>query len=80
MSSVTNNSRMLYALSRDQAVPCADYFAVLDGESQVPRRAVFGSAFVAQLLVLPALADDAAFNAVTSIGSKPLLCSISFAD
>jgi len=76
---MTSTSRMLFAFSRDGAVPGAQYWSRLNAK-RVPVNAVVISAIVAVLLTLPALfkvnvgTEDApilvpvAFYAVVSIG------------
>lgn len=56
MACMTSTSRMLYAFSRDGAVPGAKHWAKLN-KSQVPANAVMISAFVGLLITLPALVE-----------------------
>jgi amino acid transporter len=77
-SCLTSASRMLFAFSRDRAVPGHRYWTKLSA-SRVPAHAVIGVAVVAALLTLPALKEvnlgtaesplilPIAFYAVTSI-------------
>ena len=76
---MTSTSRMLFAFSRDGAVPGAKYWSRLN-RNRVPVYGVLGSAVVAVILTLPALAKadilinnvptpvPVAFFAVVSIG------------
>ncbi len=76
---LTSTTRMLYAFSRDGAVPGAQYWAKLNS-SKVPVNGVIASAVIAVLLTLPALIEinigtaeepiivSYAFSAVVSIG------------
>ena len=71
---MTSCSRMLFAFSRDGAVPGASLWAKVNSAG-TPRNAVVISAIVAVILTLPALYDSltpvgtpAAFYAVVSIG------------
>ncbi len=76
---LTSTTRMLYAFSRDGAVPGAQYWAKLNA-NKVPVNGVIVSALIAILLTLPALIEinigtaeepiivSYAFSAVVSIG------------
>ncbi len=72
---MTSTTRMLYAFSRDGAVPGAQYWARLN-HNKVPVYGVIVSAVIAVLLTLPALVEvdingapvPVAFFAVVSIG------------
>ena len=72
---MTSTSRMMFAFSRDRAVPGATYLSKLNG-SRVPVYAVIASAVIAVILTLPALVKvkqgtatvPVAFFAVVSIG------------
>ncbi|MET0741291.1 MAG: amino acid permease [Candidatus Nanopelagicales bacterium] len=69
---MTSCSRMLFAFSRDGAVPGGRLWTKLDA-SRVPRNAVLASAIVAVIITLPALyrapnGVPVAFYAVVSIG------------
>jgi amino acid transporter len=74
MACMTSASRMLFAFSRDGAVPGASVWATL-APNKVPRNAVFGIAGVATLITLPALVEvdingapvPVAFYAVVSV-------------
>ena len=74
MACMTSASRMLFAFSRDGAVPGASRWATL-ASNQVPRNAVLAIAVVAILITLPALVEvdingapvPVAFYAVVSV-------------
>jgi amino acid transporter len=72
MSCMTSASRMMYAFSRDGAVPGWRIWSRVN-EKRIPFNAVMMSAFVALLITLPALKGNkagvtVAFSAVVSIG------------
>lgn len=67
MSSVTANSRLIFALSRDEVLPGSRWWAKTTAATKTPIGAVWlavGSAFV---LALPSLASSVAFFAITSV-------------
>ena len=66
MSSITTNSRMIYAFSRDGAVPGSRLWHSLD-RGRTPRNAIILSAVCAFLLAVPSVVSDVAYVAVTSI-------------
>jgi amino acid transporter len=66
MSSITTNSRMIYAFSRDGAVPCSKTWHKLD-KARTPRNAILFSAVFAFILAIPSVVSDVAYIAVTSI-------------
>jgi amino acid transporter len=66
MSSITTNSRMIYAFSRDGAVPGSKAWHKLD-KNRTPRNAILFSAVVAFLLAVPSVFSQVAYIAVTSI-------------
>jgi amino acid transporter len=67
MSSVTANSRMLYAFSRDGAVPFSNFWHHVSKGSRVPVRTAWFGAIGALILALPYIWNAAAYYAVTSI-------------
>jgi amino acid permease (GABA permease) len=67
MSSVTANSRMLYAFSRDGAVPGSSFWHVINKRTHTPTNSIWFAAVFAFLLGLPYLWNTAAYGAVTSI-------------
>ena len=71
MACLTSCSRMLFAFSRDRAIPGAKYWSTLT-KSRVPANGVVLAAVVAAVITLPALVSvngaPIAFFAVVSIG------------
>jgi len=67
MSSVTANSRMVYAFSRDGAVPFADFWHKVSKRRRVPVRSAWFGAVGAFILAVPYLFNPYAYWAVTSI-------------
>ncbi|XBI25190.1 hypothetical protein VPH35_050165 [Triticum aestivum] len=68
MSSVTSNSRMAYAFSRDGAMPLSSVWHKVN-EHEVPINAVWLSAFVSLCMALPSLGSLVAFQAMVSIAT-----------
>ncbi|RJQ80285.1 amino acid permease [Pseudonocardiaceae bacterium YIM PH 21723] len=67
MSSVTANSRMIYAFSRDGALPGSRIWHRINKRTRTPTNAVWLAAGGAFLLGLPYLWNSTAYAAVTSI-------------
>src|SRR6266571_2526409 len=67
MSSVTANSRMIYAFSRDGALPGSDFWHRVNKRTRTPTNAIWLAAAGALILALPYLWNGAAYAAVTSI-------------
>src|SRR5207302_10441019 len=67
MSSVTANSRMIYAFSRDGALPASDFWHRVNKRTRTPTNAIWLAAGGALILGLPYLWNYAAYAAVTSI-------------
>ena len=67
MSSVTANSRMIYAFSRDGALPASDFWHRVNKRSRTPTNAIWLAAAGALVLGLPYLWNATAYAAVTSI-------------
>lgn len=67
MSSVTANSRMIYAFSRDGALPFSSLWHRVNKRTRTPTNAVWLGAGGAFLLGLPYLWNTTAYFAVTSI-------------
>jgi amino acid transporter len=67
MSSVTANSRMIYAFSRDGALPFSSFWHRVNKRTRTPTSAVWLAAAGAFLLGLPYLWNATAYFAVTSI-------------
>ncbi len=66
MSSITTNSRMIYAFSRDGALPFSDLWHRLD-RGRTPRNAIILAAVGAFILAIPTVFNFAAYVAITSI-------------
>jgi amino acid transporter len=67
MSSVTANSRMIYAFSRDNALPKSDLWHRINPRTRTPTNAIWLAATGALLLGLPYLWNYTAYAAVTSV-------------
>ena len=67
MSSVTANSRMIYAFSRDGALPGSAFWHRVNKRTRTPTNAIWLAAGGALILGLPYLWNSAAYAAVTSI-------------
>ena len=70
MASVTTNSRMIYAFSRDGAVPGHKWWHAINKRTRTPTNAIWLAVVLAWLLVAPAywLGSVVAYFAVTAIG------------
>jgi amino acid transporter len=69
MSSVTANSRMIYAFSRDGALPWSAIWHKISNHTRTPTNAVWLAAGGAFLLGLPYLINPTAYAAVTSLSA-----------
>jgi amino acid transporter len=69
MSSVTANSRMIYAFSRDGALPGSEFWHRVNKRTRTPTNAIWLAAVGALILGLPYLWNSAAYAAVTSIAT-----------
>ena len=67
MSSVTANSRMIYAFSRDGALPGSAFWHRVNHRTRTPTNAIWLAAAGALILGLPYLWNATAYAAVTSI-------------
>ncbi|CAM6112731.1 unnamed protein product [Calypogeia fissa] len=74
MSCVTSNSRMVYAFSRDGAMPLSNVWHIVD-KRDVPLPAVWLSALVAFCMALTYLGSVVAFTAMVSIATIGLYIS-----
>lgn len=72
---VTANSRMLYAFSRDDAVPGSRWWKVVHPYFEAPVNAVWCCVVLCFLLFLPSLGNTVAFTAITSVGVVGLYIS-----
>ncbi|KAJ3006844.1 hypothetical protein HKX48_009451 [Thoreauomyces humboldtii] len=75
MSSVTSNSRMIYAFTRDGALPFSKFWHQINPNTHTPVHAVWLAAFLAFVLCLPVLGNTTAFAAVTSVATIGLFIS-----
>ncbi len=69
MSSVTANSRMIYAFSRDGALPGSSIWHRVNKRTRTPTNAIWLAAVGALILGLPYLWNTTAYAAVTSIAT-----------
>src|ERR1700674_102255 len=67
MSSVTANSRMIYAFSRDGAVPGSQFWHKINARTRTPTNSIWFAAVGAFILGLPYLWNPTAYAAVVSI-------------
>ena len=67
MSSVTANSRMIYAFSRDGAVPASRFWHRINKRTRTPTNSIWLAAVGAFILGLPYLYSPVAYAAITSI-------------
>ncbi len=67
MSSITANSRMIYAFSRDGALPGSRIWHQVNKRTRTPTNAIWLAAVGALILGLPYLVNATAYAAVTSI-------------
>jgi len=67
MSSVTANSRMIYAFSRDGAMPGSAFWHRINKRTRTPTNSIWFAAVGAFLLALPYMWNTVAYGAVTSI-------------
>lgn len=69
MSSVTANSRMIYAFSRDGAVPGSNFWHRINRRTRTPTNSIWLAAVGAFILGVPYLWSPVAYAAVTSIAT-----------
>ena len=69
MSSITANSRMIYAFSRDGALPGSRIWQQINKRTRTPTNAIWLAATGALILGLPYLWNSVAYGAVTSIAT-----------
>jgi amino acid permease (GABA permease) len=67
MSSVTANSRMIYAFSRDGAVPGSEFWHRINPRTRTPTNSIWFAAVGALIVGLPYLWNPTAYGAITSI-------------
>lgn len=69
MSSVTANSRMIYAFSRDGALPASAFWHRINKRTRTPTNSIWLAAIGALILGLPYLWNAEAYAAVTAIAT-----------
>jgi amino acid transporter len=69
MASVTANSRMIYAFSRDGAMPGSNFWHRINPRTRTPTNAVWFAVVGAFILAVPYLKSAVAYAAVTSIAA-----------
>jgi amino acid transporter len=69
MASVTANSRMIYAFSRDGAVPGSSFWHRINKKTRTPTNSIWLAAVGAFILGVPYLWSTTAYAAVTSIAT-----------
>jgi len=67
MASVTANSRMIYAFSRDGAIPGSKFWHHINPRTRTPTRSIYFSVVFAFILAIPSLWSSVAYGAVISI-------------
>lgn len=67
MASVTANSRMTYAFSRDNAIPGARIWAKVNPRTGTPTNSIWLCVVLSIILTVPALFNTTAYLAVTSV-------------
>ena len=67
MASVTANSRMIYAFSRDGALPASGFWHRINPRTRTPTNSIWFAAVFAFILGVPYLWSPVAYAAVTSI-------------
>src|SRR5512141_265462 len=67
MSSVTANSRMIYAFARDGAVPASNFWHRINPRTRTPTNSIWLAAVGAFILGVPYLWSPTAYFAITSI-------------
>jgi amino acid transporter len=67
MSSVTANSRMIYAFARDGAIPGSSFWHRINPRTRTPTNSIWFAAVGAFILGIPYLFNAVAFFAITSI-------------
>ncbi|KAH1190712.1 Amino-acid permease BAT1 [Glycine max] len=77
MSSVTSNSRMAYAFSRDGAMPLSSLWHQVNNQ-EVPIYAVWLSVFISFCMALTSLGSIVAFEAMVSIATIGLYIAYAF--
>ncbi|MGH9072697.1 MAG: amino acid permease [Acidimicrobiales bacterium] len=69
MASVTANSRMIYAFSRDGAMPGSSFWHRINPRTRTPTNSIWFAAVFAFILGVPYLWSPTAYGAITSIAT-----------
>ncbi|KAJ1545700.1 hypothetical protein HK405_007739 [Cladochytrium tenue] len=77
VSMVATHSRMIFAFSRDGAIPFSEFFHHLS-PARVPARAVWFAIVIDTIICLPSLGAATAFTSLTTIGTVGLYISYAF--
>jgi amino acid permease (GABA permease) len=67
MASVTANSRMIFAFSRDGAIPGSSFWNHINPRTRTPTRSIYFAVVFAFILAIPSLWSSVAYGAVISI-------------
>ena len=67
MASVTANSRMIYAFSRDGAIPGSKFWHHINPRTRTPSRSIYFAVVFAFILAIPSMWSTVAYGAVISI-------------
>jgi len=67
MASVTANSRMIYAFSRDGAIPGSKFWHHINPRTRTPTRSIYFAVVFAFILAIPSMWSGVAYGAVISI-------------
>jgi amino acid permease (GABA permease) len=67
MASITANSRVIYAFSRDGAIPGHNFWHRINPRTRTPTNSIWFAAVFAFLLALPYIWSPVAYGAITSI-------------
>jgi amino acid permease (GABA permease) len=67
MASVTANSRMIYAFSRDGAIPGSKFWHHINPRTRTPSRSIYFAVVFAFILAIPSMWSSVAYGAVISI-------------
>lgn len=68
-SHMTVTTRIVFAMTRDGALPFSKYIYGVNGKSKLPVKSILCAFFVDSLLVLLPLVNDTTFSAITSIST-----------
>lgn len=74
-ANLTSACRMVYAFSRDKALPASSYFYHLDPKTKTPVRAIWFCVVVAFILGIPGLTNETVLSALFSLTATGLYSS-----